>query len=324
MDDASDLLPSVFVSYAHEDKPFAHSLAGGLGDRGCNVWVDEFELRAGDSLTERVSGALTSADFVVALVSASSIKSNWCRRELHMALSSGLAAGRTIVLPVRLGPVAMPPTLGDIVYVAAEAGRADELADRLVRDMKSHAAEVVAKRAADTTEREWEFALEPGHELDSVLGDLEQEMDYLWTANASRKGKTTYEDAFARWMAVVDKWHGGSRLPSVMHELAWRLEGLLEVAAHHERIYRRNQGVVRRLNRVVGAGILETRHLLSEVARHPALFAPSALEDCSIPTREELVAIVDEDPRLFKLQALMVPHGDDDDPVGGDESSNVR
>jgi len=168
----------------------------------------------------------------------------------------------------------MPPSLADIVYVAAETDRVDEVSDRLVRDMKSHAAEVAAKREAETTEREWEFALEPSHELDSVLGDLEQEMDYLWSANASRKGKTSYEDAFVRWMAVVDKWHGGSRLPHVMAELALRLEGLLELAAHHERTYRRNQGVVRRLNRIVGTGILETRHLLSELARHPALFGP--------------------------------------------------
>lgn len=317
MEDASDLLPSVFVSYAHEDKPFAHSLAGALGDRSCSVWVDEFELRTGDSLTERVAGALTSADFVVALVSASSVSSNWCRRELQMALSTGLAAGRTIVLPVRLGAVAMPPTLADVVYVAAEPDSADELSDRLVRDMRSHATEIEAKRQADTTEREWEFALAPAHELDSALGDLEQEMHYLWDANASRKGKTTYEAAFARWMAVVDRWHAGSRLPHVMHELAWRLEGLLEVAAQHERTYRRNQGVIRRLNRIVGAGILETRHLLSEVARQPALFAPSALEDCSIPERDELFAIVGDDPRLFRLHALIVSPSDDHDPSVG-------
>lgn len=177
------------------------------------MWVDEFELRTGDSLTERVAGAPTAADFVVPLVSASSISSNWCRRELQLALSTGLAAGRTIVLPVRLGAVAMPPTPADIVYVAAEPDRADELADRLVRDMRSHAAEVAAKRKADTTEREWEFALAPAHELDDVLENLEQEMTYLWDANTSRKGKITYDTAFARWMAVVDKRHGGSRSP---------------------------------------------------------------------------------------------------------------
>lgn len=315
MEDASELLPTVFVSYAHEDKPFAHSLAGALGDRGCSVWVDQFELRAGDSLTERVSGALTSADFVVVLVSIASVSSEWCRRELQMALSTGLAAGRTIALPVRLGVVAMPPSLTDLFYVPAEADRADEAADRLVRDMKSHAAEVATKRQADTTLREWEFALEPAHELDSVLGDLEQEMDYLWLIDSPRKGKTTYDQAFERWMKVVDKWHAGSRLPHVMHELAWRLEGLLEVAAHHERTYRRNRGVIRRLNRIVGAGIIETREQLSTITKDPALFAPTALEECSIPARDELFAIVSDDPRLFRLQEQIVPRGDDDETV---------
>jgi hypothetical protein len=317
VDDAGDLGPTVFVSYAHEDKPFAHSLAGALGERSCSVWVDEFELRAGDSLTERVAGALTSADFVITLISSASVSSQWCRRELQMALSTGLASGRTIVLPVRLGSVTMPPSLTDLVYVPAEPDGADEAADRLVRDIKSHAAEVEGKREADTTEREWEFALQPAHELDSVLGDLEQEMDYLWTVGASRKGKTTYEQAFVRWQTVVDKWHGGSRLPHVMHELAWRLEGLLEVAVHHEQTYRRNQGVVRRLNRIVGAGIIETREMLSITAKDPSLFAPSALADCSIPPREELFLMVGDDPRLFKLQELVVPQDSDDESPAG-------
>lgn len=188
-----------------------------------------------------------------------------------MALSTGLAAGRTIVLPVRLGDVVMPPSLTDLFYVSADLDRADEASDRLVRDMNSHAAEVTSK-----------------------------------------KGKTTFDQASERWTTVVDKWHPGSRLPHVMHELAWRLEGLLEVAAHHERTYRRNQGVIRRLNRIVGAGIIETRELLSVLAKDPALFAPTALEDSSIPTRDELFAIVSDDPRLFTLQEQIVPRVEED------------
>jgi hypothetical protein len=111
MDTASELSPTVFISYAHQDKPFAHSLAGALGERGCSVWVDAFELRVGDSLTERIGDAVQSADFVVTLVSKSSVESAWCKRELQMALSNGLAQGRSIVLPVRLGLVTMPPSL---------------------------------------------------------------------------------------------------------------------------------------------------------------------------------------------------------------------
>lgn len=312
MERADDLLPAVFISYAHEDKPFAHALAGALGERRCDVWVDEFELRAGDSLTERVSSALTSADFVVTIVSVSSVESNWCKRELQIALASGLASGRTIVLPLRLGNVTMPPSLTDIVYVAAQSSSVDETANRLVRDMNSHAADVEARRNADVTEREWQFAVEPAHSLDSLLGDLEQEMGYLWDPGCSRKGQTTYEAASARWSAEVDKWLGGSRLPAVLRELAWRLESLLEVATHHERAYRRSKGTMRRLNRIVGTGILQTRQLMSEAAKNPELFAPVALEDSTIPDRDPLLALVESDPRLFALEKVICLPEDDD------------
>lgn len=309
---ANDLAPNVFVSYAHADKPFAHRLAGALGDRGCSVWVDEFELRAGDSLTERISSALTTADFVVALVSAASVASNWCRRELQMALATGLAQGRTIVLPVRLGSVDMPPALSDIVYVLADPAEAETAADRLAADMCAHADEIEAKRAATVNEREWEFALQPAHELDSLLGDLEQEMHYLFVAGTSRKGKPTFSEAWERWSVLVDKWAGGSRLPRVLNDLAGRLEALLWVAAHHDAAYRTNKGIRRRLERIVGFGIIEIRDLISGAAQDPS-FAASALEDCSIPERDELLELVATDQRLFALHELVVPPDLSDD-----------
>lgn len=311
--DAGELAPSVFISYAHADKPFAHTLAGLLGERGCSVWVDEFELRAGDSLTDRISGAVTSADFVITLVSTGSVESNWCKRELQMALSTGLSEGRTIVLPVRLGDVAMPPALSDILYVPAEHDEADALADRLIRDMCSHAAEVEVKRQLATTEREWQFALEPAHELDSLLGDLEQEMPYLFTPGASRKDHTTFAEAWERWSRLLDKWMAGGRVPEVLRDLGWRLEGLLEVATYHDKLYRANKGIRRRLDRIVGYGIIQVRGLMSMTAQNPDLHAATALEDCSVPDRDELFEMVAADPRLFTLQARVVPAEDWDE-----------
>jgi hypothetical protein len=305
--DLADLAPNVFISYAHTDKPFAHRLAGVLGERGCGVWVDEFELRAGDSLTERISGAVTTADFVVTLVSSASVESNWCRRELQMALATGLSEGRTIVLPVRLGSVAMPPAISDIVYIPADHGEPEIAAERLTADMLSHAADLDARRRAQVTERQWQFAAEPAHELDGLLGDLEREMDYLFTPGLSRKGRTTYSEAWARWSGLVDKWAGGSRLPGVLSDLAWRLEDLLATATEHDAAYRTNKGIRRRLERIVGFGIIETRELMSSTVQHPEILASTVLEDSSIPQRDELAEMVANDPRLFTLRDRIVP-----------------
>ena len=45
--------PSVFMSHSHTDKPFARRLSADLGALGAHVWLDEAELKVGDSLFER-------------------------------------------------------------------------------------------------------------------------------------------------------------------------------------------------------------------------------------------------------------------------------
>ena len=117
---------------------------------------------------------------------------------------------------------------------------------------------------------------------------------------------------------MVDKWHGGSRLPTVLHELAWRFEGLLEIATRHDATYRRNQGIQRRLAQIVTHGLIETRELISATAKDPRIFASSALEDCSIPERDELLAMVRADPKLKTLRQMIVP-SDQPDVVESDE-----
>ncbi len=94
---------SVFLSYSHADKPVARSLAEGLRGAGCYVWIDEGELRTGDSIIARISDAADEVRFVIALVSQHSISSNWCQKELAIAIHGGLSSGRIRVLPLRMG-----------------------------------------------------------------------------------------------------------------------------------------------------------------------------------------------------------------------------
>jgi hypothetical protein len=82
-------LASVFLSYSWADKPLARGLAEGLDASGCRVWIDEGELRVGDNLVQSISEALDRVDFVVALVSAASVGSDWCRqRTLKLAVDA--------------------------------------------------------------------------------------------------------------------------------------------------------------------------------------------------------------------------------------------
>jgi hypothetical protein len=94
----------VFVSYAHEDKPIARFLADALKSAGCRVWIDEGELRVGDSLVWKVSEAIRGAGFVVALVSQHSLASRWCQKELGMAVHNQLRDGRFVLQPITCPP----------------------------------------------------------------------------------------------------------------------------------------------------------------------------------------------------------------------------
>jgi TPR repeat protein len=112
---------SAFVSYAHEDRAIAHEVGFHLQRRGCKVWIDAGELRAGDSLVQRLAEAIVEVDYVIPIVSEHSVRSSWCSKELSWAMTDevnglGNRFGVRRILPLRVGDVAMPLELRDKLY----------------------------------------------------------------------------------------------------------------------------------------------------------------------------------------------------------------
>ena len=131
-------LASVFLSYSWADKPLARGLAAGLAASGCRVWIDEGELRVGDSLVQSISEALDQVDFVVALVSAASVGSDWCRKEISLAMTGEVKRQGLTVMPLRVGDLDMPPTLKDKVHLAVDPDDVPGALERLLRDIRRH------------------------------------------------------------------------------------------------------------------------------------------------------------------------------------------
>jgi hypothetical protein len=133
-----DYVASVFISYAHADKPFARQVADGLAKQGCRVWIDEGELRIGDSLIERISEALDRVDFVAVLVSAHSVNSEWCRKELSLAMTGEILRKGVVVLPVRVDDTPMPDSIKDKAYLDVRRAEPQAATSDLMNAIRRH------------------------------------------------------------------------------------------------------------------------------------------------------------------------------------------
>ncbi len=131
--------PSIFVSYSHDDRELARALAVAIREQGLTVWIDDGELKVGDSLIERIATAIAEIDFFLALVSEASRKSNWCRKELALAVTGELGREGVKVMPVRVDGAPMPESLADVYYLELDAGNVAEVAARSPRPYRSTA-----------------------------------------------------------------------------------------------------------------------------------------------------------------------------------------
>lgn len=109
-------MSSIFLSHSSVDKPFVRKLAADLRRAGFYVWVDEAEIKVGDSLIEKIEAGIDSTDFLGVVLSSNSLKSEWVTREVRIALSQEIAGRRVKVLPILLERISIPSFLLDKKY----------------------------------------------------------------------------------------------------------------------------------------------------------------------------------------------------------------
>lgn len=117
--------PKAFISYSHEDRELAIRIAEGLRSVGIDAWFDKYEIIPGDSLIKKIfEEGLAGADVFVILLTNSSIKSNWVRQELDVALIKRIE-GITRVIPLKIGNVNIPDPLRTLKWIDMD-GNFDE------------------------------------------------------------------------------------------------------------------------------------------------------------------------------------------------------
>jgi hypothetical protein len=106
----------IFISYSHADKAFATTLAAQLVKHRTHVWIDEWELKVGDSLIDRIQEAVQSATALLVIVSRASVASEWCKKEMSAGLLRELEEKRVVVLPVLVEDCEIPLFLRGKLY----------------------------------------------------------------------------------------------------------------------------------------------------------------------------------------------------------------
>lgn len=112
---------NVFISYNVEDAAIGRRLGAQLKLVGADVWFDEWEIRAGDSLIGAIDEALPKFDIFVLLWSEHAARSDWVRSELEAALARRIPDRELRVVPVLLDDAPLPPLLTPLKYVRSDS-----------------------------------------------------------------------------------------------------------------------------------------------------------------------------------------------------------
>lgn len=127
----------VFISHASEDKAaVARPLAERLRDLGLKVWLDDFELRIGDSLRRKLDAGLAGSRFGVIVLSTAFFRKGWAQYELD-GLVTLQNSGRQTLLP-----------LWHEISKDEVTARSPSLADKIARSTAQFTIEEIASEIA--------------------------------------------------------------------------------------------------------------------------------------------------------------------------------
>lgn len=93
----------VFLCHDSNDKDFVKKISFELSRRSISTWLDEYQLKVGDSLTTKITKGIREADFGVIFISKNFLKNEkWVKFELESLMSQQIYDGKKKILPVWL------------------------------------------------------------------------------------------------------------------------------------------------------------------------------------------------------------------------------
>lgn len=128
----------VFISHASEDKDaFVRPLAEALRVEGLRVWYDEFSLRIGDSLRQKIDRGLATSRVGLVVLSPAFIAKGWTNYELDGIVTRSVSGDQVLL------PIWHNITKQEVIDYSPS------LADKVARSTATHTVDEIAREIAD-------------------------------------------------------------------------------------------------------------------------------------------------------------------------------
>jgi len=109
---------NIFISHSSKDKPFVRKLDSALSSQGVKVFLDERDIKVGDSIPDSIYEALSVSTHILYVVSINSVSSAWVKEELSIAKMRQNENDGLRILPILLDDMELPTAVKHIKYAS--------------------------------------------------------------------------------------------------------------------------------------------------------------------------------------------------------------
>lgn len=128
----------VFISHASDDKEdIVKDLAEALREVGLRVWYDDFELKIGDSLRQKIDRGLANSRVGLVVLSRSFVNKGWANYELDGIVSRSVDGAQTLL------PIWHQISKKEVMEYSPS------LSDKVARNTATHTVEEIAEEISE-------------------------------------------------------------------------------------------------------------------------------------------------------------------------------
>jgi small GTP-binding protein len=145
---ADDFKFDVFLSYSAKDKAVVHPIAERLKADGLRVWLDDWEIRAGDSIPSKIEEGLEHSRVLVLCMSANAFGSDWAQLEAGTFRFRDPLNKERRLIPLRLDDAPIKDSLAQFLFINWLSEAREQTYAKLLEACQG-------ARAAESSAREW-------------------------------------------------------------------------------------------------------------------------------------------------------------------------